>query len=81
MHLICISQVYRIQTLRPKEAMNTRFYQDCVESQVAAAKLLRHFSHVRLCATPQMAARQAPLSLGLNMFVQIHKNAFALERW
>ena len=27
--------------------------------------LLSHVSHVRLCATPQMAARQAPPSLGL----------------
>ena len=28
--------------------------------------LLSHFSHVRLCATPQTAAHQAPLSLGLS---------------
>ena len=28
--------------------------------------LLSHFSHVRLCATPQMAAQQAPLSLGFS---------------
>ena len=28
--------------------------------------LLSHFSHVRLCATPQMAAHQAPLSLGFS---------------
>ena len=28
--------------------------------------LLSHFSCVRLCATPQMAAHQAPLSLGLS---------------
>ena len=26
--------------------------------------LLSHFSRVRLCATPEMAAHQAPLSLG-----------------
>ena len=26
--------------------------------------LLSHFSHVRLCATPETAAHQAPLSLG-----------------
>ena len=26
--------------------------------------LLSHFSRVRLCVTPQMAAHQAPLSLG-----------------
>ena len=28
--------------------------------------LLHHFSHVRLCATPQMAAHQAALSLGFS---------------
>ena len=28
--------------------------------------LLSHFSHVRLCATPEMAAHQAPLSLGFS---------------
>ena len=28
--------------------------------------LLSHFSHVRLCATPQTAAHQAPPSLGLS---------------
>ena len=27
---------------------------------------LSHFSRVRLCATPQMAAHQAPLSLGFS---------------
>ena len=28
--------------------------------------LLRHFSHVRLCVTPQTGARQAPPSLGFS---------------
>ena len=28
--------------------------------------LLGHFSHVRLCATPEMAAHRAPLSLGIS---------------
>ena len=28
--------------------------------------LLSHFSHVRLCATPEMAAHQAALSLGFS---------------
>ena len=28
--------------------------------------LLSHISRVRLCATPQMAAHQAPLSLGFS---------------
>ena len=31
-----------------------------------AAKLLSCFSHVRLCATPQTAAHQAPPSLGFS---------------
>ena len=30
------------------------------------ALLLSRVSHVRLCATPQMAAQQAPLSLGFS---------------
>ena len=30
------------------------------------AGLLSHFSCVRLCATPEMAAHQAPLSLGFS---------------
>ena len=28
--------------------------------------LLSHFSHVRLCVTPEMAAHQAPLSVGFS---------------
>ena len=28
--------------------------------------LLSHFNHVQLCATPQTAAHQAPLSLGFS---------------
>ena len=28
--------------------------------------LLSHFSHVRLCATPEMATHQAPPSLGFS---------------
>ena len=31
-----------------------------------AAKLLSHFSRVRLCVTPPMAAQQAPLPLGFS---------------
>ena len=30
------------------------------------AKLLSHFSHVQLCATPKTAAHQAPPSLGFS---------------
>ena len=43
----------------------------CVAPQICVALmngrlLLSHFSRVRLCATPEMAARQAPLSLGFS---------------
>ena len=37
-----------------------------VSSVLLLLLLLSHFSCVRLCATPQMAAHQAPLSLGLS---------------
>ena len=33
---------------------------------VVTSYLLSHFSHVRVCATPQTAAHQASLSLGLS---------------
>ena len=32
----------------------------------SAAKLLSHFSSVRLCVTPETAAHQAPLFLGFS---------------
>ena len=35
-------------------------------SMKGGAKLLSHFSRVRLCATPQTAAHQAPPSLGFS---------------
>ena len=45
--------------------------QYCLETSdsrtaAAAAALLSRFSRVRLCATPQTAAHQAPLSLGFS---------------
>ena len=36
------------------------------EPQGKLSPLLSHFSRVRLCATPEMAAHQAPPSLGLS---------------
>ena len=36
------------------------FLKDCL------LLLLSHFSHVRLCATPETASYQAPLSLGFS---------------
>ena len=35
-------------------------------SCIAAYAMLSHFSHVRLCATPETAAHQAPPSLGFS---------------
>ena len=35
-------------------------------SATATAAAASHFSRVRLCATPEMAAHQAPLSLGFS---------------
>ena len=37
-----------------------------ISRQCMLLLLLSHFSHVRLCATPEMAAHQAPLSLGFS---------------
>ena len=36
------------------------------EDQIALSLLLSHFSRVQLCATPEMAAHQAPPSLGFS---------------
>ena len=36
------------------------------QTTVLLLLLLSHFSHVQLCATPQMAAHQAPPSLGFS---------------
>ena len=36
--------------------------------QYSMLLLLCHFSHVRLCATPQTAAHQAPLSLLMHIY-------------
>ena len=38
----------------------------CVPHNVLLLLLLSHFSRVRLCATPQTAAHQAPPSLGFS---------------
>ena len=53
----------QIALLRPLTACAHTHTQGLI-SQVAV--LLSHFSSVRLCATPQMAAHQAPLSLGFS---------------
>ena len=38
----------------------------CIAGQWGTLLLLSHFSRVRLCVTPRMAAHQAPLSLGFS---------------
>ena len=58
---ITVIQVYA-PTSNAEEADVERFYEDLL-------LLLSRFSHVRLCATPETAAHQAPLSLG---FLQQH---------
>ena len=47
----------------PSQAVT--YFLDIRES-AAAALLLRRFSRVQLCATPQTAAHQAPQSLGFS---------------
>ena len=47
------------------------FYSQCLNYRESSVPehlllLLSHFSHVRLCATPQTAAHQAPPSLGFS---------------
>ena len=55
-----VIQVYA-QTLNAEEAEVEQFYEDLL-----LLLLLSHFSCVRLCATPQMAAHQALPSLGFS---------------
>ena len=43
--------------------------------------LLSHFSHVRLCTTPQRAAHQAPPSLGFSRQDTGVGCHFLLQRW
>ena len=45
---------YEMETWRP------------IKRQLSMLLLLSHFSHVRLCVTPEMAAHQAPPSLGFS---------------
>ena len=40
--------------------------QYCIGTWNVRSMLLSHFSRVRLCATPEMAAHQAPQSLGFS---------------
>ena len=42
------------------------FTEETVNQHLYRVMLLSHFSHVRLCATPKMAAYQAPPSLGFS---------------
>ena len=49
-----------------KSAVKNNFLKTCTASFPRALLLLIRFSCVRLCATPQMAAHQAPPSLGFS---------------
>ena len=44
----------------------TKGFSEVVIAELLLLLLLSHFSRVRLCATPEMAARQAPPSLGFS---------------
>ena len=55
---ITVIQVYA-PTSNAEEADVERFYEDLL-------LLLSRFSHVQLCATPEMTAHQAPPSLGFS---------------
>ena len=71
------SNKYRSQLDQMKAALDEKspeltprkyiiFYQDKARLYVSLLLLLSCLSHVRLCATPQTAAHQAPLSLGFS---------------
>ena len=49
-----------------KEKLKFSLFVDDITLYMLLLLLLSHFSCVRLCATPEMAARQAPLSLGFS---------------
>ena len=60
----CENQALELQSLRwwiPWDAIGIQFYQLLLK-----LLLLSHFSRVRLCATPETAAHQAPPSLGFS---------------
>ena len=44
----------------------TKGFSEVVIAELLLLLLLSHFSRVRLCATPEMAAHQAPPSLGFS---------------
>ena len=71
---ITVIQVYA-PTSNAEEAEVERFYEDLQDLLELLLLLLSRFSRVRLCATPQMAAHQAPLpwdSPGKNTGVGCH---------
>ena len=49
-----------VQHIAPRDNNDIHQSSDGMEVTIPSLLLLSHFSHVRLCATPQMAAHQAP---------------------
>ena len=62
-----LSQTCRISHM---DHVQPNFY---LQDMLLLLLLLSGFSRVRLCATPQMAAHQAPLSLGCHFLLQCMK--------
>ena len=68
---ICRQESYNISRLNPDFSFHKCHIYSSFKSEteqhgllLLLLLLLSHFSHVRLCVTPQTAAHQAPLSLG-----------------
>ena len=64
---ICRQESYNISRLNPDFSFHKCHIYSSFKSETeqhGLLLLLSHFSHVRLCVTPQTATHQAPLSLG-----------------
>ena len=55
-----------LEGIVPSEISQTEKDKHCVISPTLLLLLLSRFSRVRICATPQTAAHQAPLSMGFS---------------
>ena len=63
--ILNLSTLHYLGPLPPKRG-TWKYWWWCKESESTLLLLLSRFSHVRLCATPQTAAHQAPPSLGFS---------------
>ena len=60
---VCVCEFSSVQSLSRAQLFATP-WTAARQASLLLLLLLSHFNHVRLCATPQMAAHQAPLSMG-----------------